>query len=418
MAGRLRDAKGLFLCQGKSFEYLLKYREVADWIDSYTASNTRRNYLRSLHIICVSSGLTPPELLGDRAVGAVSLEVKSEVRRIAQEFLKRDRPAMARSIVVAAKSFFAAHDKAISFTRKERVAAYRKKAAYQVVPTKEEIYRMADVARKLRDKTLVLCAFQSGVRPSCLLNWTFGMVRKQLCPEIRVPVALKITREMVPKISGYGLDYYWTFVNIEAATALKNYIEARIMKGKKLRDDDPIFVTESSTVKGTRPNLSSYWRIVKRVASRVGIDPKGVWPHCLRKAFRKVLNSADIDEDTREALMGHRIPGSRENYFDRHDLAEVAEKYMRCNFARAIQPREIETLADQLAKLRDENLSRQKEIEELKSKLQEEESKAKARAIPDEVMTKILEDNEVQNLLLRKLKQLRQTSLLQASKAY
>jgi len=418
MVERLRDAKGLFLCQEKSFDCLLRFRVVADWIDSYTASNTRRNYLRALHVICVSSGLTPPELLGDRDDPRVSPEVKSEIRRIAHEFLKRDRPAMARMVIVAARSFFAAHDKVISFTRKERVVAYRKKAGFQVVPTKEEVYRMADVAKKPRDKALVLSAFQSGVRPSCLLNWTLGLVRKQLYPEVRVPIPLKITRTMDPKIAGYGLDYYWTFINIEAANALKYYLDARTAKGEKLRDDNPIFVTDSSTVKGTKPNLSSYWRIIKRLASRVGIDPKGVWPHCLRKAFRKVLNSGDIDEDTREALMGHRIPGSRENYFDRHDLAEVAEKYMRCNFARALQPREIESLADQLAKLRDENLSRQKEMEELKGRLQEEEEKAKARAIPDEIMTKVLEDNEVQELLLRKLKQLRQSSLQQASKAY
>jgi len=120
MVERLRDCRGLFLCQEKSFEYLLKYPVVSDWIDSYTASNTRRNYLRALHVICASSGLNPTQLLGDRDENAVSAEVKSMIRRIAQKFLKRDRPAMARSVVVAAKSFFVAQDKVISFTRKER----------------------------------------------------------------------------------------------------------------------------------------------------------------------------------------------------------------------------------------------------------------------------------------------------------
>jgi len=34
-----------------------------------------------------------------------------------------------------------------------------------------------------------------------------------------------------------------------------------------------------------------------------------------------------MDEDTREALLGPRIPGSRENYFGRHDVEEFAENY-------------------------------------------------------------------------------------------
>jgi len=40
-----------------------------------------------------------------------------------------------------------------------------------------------------------------------------------------------------------------------------------------------------------------------------------------------------MDEDTKEALMGHRLPGSRENYFDSHDLDEIARKYMTADFS-------------------------------------------------------------------------------------
>lgn len=58
----------------------------------------------------------------------------------------------------------------------------------------------------------------------------------------------------------------------------------------------------------------------------------GIWPHCLRKAFRKVLNNSDVDKDTKDALMGHKLPGSRGNYFDSHDVDEIAKKYMRYNF--------------------------------------------------------------------------------------
>ena len=47
------------------------------------------------------------------------------------------------------------------------------------------------------------------------------------------------------------------------------------------------------------------------------------------------MNATDsLDEDTKEALMGHRLPGSRGNYFDYHDLDEVREKYLAVDWSR------------------------------------------------------------------------------------
>jgi hypothetical protein len=74
---------------------------------------------------------------------------------------------------------------------------------------------------------------------------------------------------------------------------------------------------------------------VKRTAKIAGLNPEGIWTHCLRKAFRKVLNNSDLDEDTREAVMGHKLPGSRGSYFDAHDVDEIEKKYLKCNFSRS-----------------------------------------------------------------------------------
>jgi len=80
------------------------------------------------------------------------------------------------------------------------------------------------------------------------------------------------------------------------------------------------------------------WEMVKNVAERAGFDRRSIWVHCLRKSFRKVLNAAQnakvVDEDFKEAVMGHKLPGSRGNYYDYHDVDEAAQKYMRCNFSR------------------------------------------------------------------------------------
>jgi len=77
--------------------------------------------------------------------------------------------------------------------------------------------------------------------------------------------------------------------------------------------------------------------MVKGAARRSGIRPESIWTHCLRKSFRKILNATPaIDEDTKEALMGHKLPGSRGSYFDYHDEDEVMGKYMQADFSRAV----------------------------------------------------------------------------------
>jgi len=59
----------------------------------------------------------------------------------------------------------------------------------------------------------------------------------------------------------------------------------------------------------------------------------------LRKTFRKILDASDIDEDTKEALMGHTLPGSRGSYFDMQDIDEIAAKYLKANFSSRLDVR-------------------------------------------------------------------------------
>jgi len=96
------------------------------------------------------------------------------------------------------------------------------------------------------------------------------------------------------------------------------------------------------------------------------LKAEGIWPHVLRKSFRKVLNRSSLDEDTKEALMGHKLPGSRQNYFDVHDIDEVAQKYMSCDFTRPGSSK-INGMRTELDRIKDENERLRTEIQKLKS---------------------------------------------------
>jgi len=329
-------------------------------VRSYQKAKTREDYARALHTVLKRAKVTPRELL-DLEVG----EARQRVMDVVRDYLDLKRYATARLIQTAAKSFFEFHDKQLTYKRAERIKKIRVKVAIEIIPTKEQVYAMANYIRmktspdRIRTKAIILCLYQSGVRVGCLCKWTIGLVRGQLYPTARVPVYLKITNLMDTKLSGYGLDYYYTFLQREAAEALRDYIDLREKHGDKLKDEDLIFGPARRFAKNKHTEPDRILMLVKAAARAVGLDPKSVWTHTLRKSFRKVLNATpDLDEDTKEALMGHSLPGSRGNYFDLHDIDEIAGKYMKANFSpetgngriRVVEG-ELQTMRERLAKL-------------------------------------------------------------------
>jgi len=306
---------------------------VSGWISVYRSENTRDDRLRSLNVLCVRSGLSPRQLLD-----LDSDEARRVVMNVVQEYLEEDKLVSARRIQLLVKSFFEYHDRSIKFKRLDRIKYVRKKVALEIIPSKGQIYAMAEAYKKqgkvrLRNRAVLLCLFHSGVRVNCVLKWRVGMVRDQLYSEIKIPVRLKITNQIDTKLSGCGLSYYYTFLQAEAAQALQDYLDYRIGQETDVQNDDFIFKPILPRAQRKRMNQITVLGLVKRSAKRTGFDPRRVWTHAIRKSFRKVLNASPIDEDTKEALMGHRLPGSRENYFDSHDLDEIARKYMTADFS-------------------------------------------------------------------------------------
>jgi hypothetical protein len=73
--------------------------------------------------------------------------------------------------------------------------------------------------------------------------------------------------------------------------------------------------------------------MVKVVSGRAGMNGEKIWAYVLRKAFAKVLRtSPSMDDETKEALMGHKLRGSQGNYFDYHDVILVAKLYNECDW--------------------------------------------------------------------------------------
>lgn len=316
-------------------EFMNSNPRVREWLGN-RPKGTRIVYGLALARFCKFSHITPEQFQ--------SMDRK-QARDIAWSYVKTlfDRPSVANVVISALKSFYRNHDgEKLPFDSHRGGKHYfnylrRKKAAYEHVPTKKEVYEIVDMATSLRDRAILLILFQSGMRVNAVCRLTCGMVRRQL-QENKVPLRLRITDEIDTKLQGYSIAFYDTFLQKEAVGALKKYCE---LKHQNSNDDTPLFLNRN----GEPMTPVLIWANFKKNVRKSGLDPKTIWIHTIRKAFKRVVRHAPIDDDDfKEAIMGHVIPGSRENYFSRNDIEEIEAEYMKIDFSREGKGADLEPL--------------------------------------------------------------------------
>ena len=219
---------------------------------------------------------------------------------------------------------------------------WRKNRKAEHVPTKEEVYKIAEHC-DARGKAIILCAFQSGLRNSAIRALCHGDIKEQLDTG-KVPIRIHVNsefRQRVPQACKENAEHY-TFFGKEAAQALKDYTDWRVTKYGKIDEDEPLFTPYEtlSQPKSRKNTLSedSLQRLIKRAAKRTKIkDWRNIRFHSLRKSFRAVLDAGYVDggqmaENDKEYLMGHTHSSSKEPYHNTNaDILE--QRYMKLDWS-------------------------------------------------------------------------------------
>ncbi|MEM1554851.1 MAG: tyrosine-type recombinase/integrase, partial [Thermoproteota archaeon] len=317
---------------------------------------TKRTYLSIIANLCNRVKVNPDELIRLK---------KEDVEKIIQEYCDElnGRSCSRRyinGIIHVMRSFFKANGIDITLEGYYTPSRYRKRPEY--IPTKEEVYAMADCAGSLRNRAIILFLFSTGLRVSTLIALTYGDIKDDLekgYSIIRVPVYPEM-KKRVPGACKNNVPYY-TFACEEAVKALRLYLRERIEKYGSIEPYEPLFCSEYNQISFQERRLKfmtprEVQRIIKDAARKAGIaNWMYVTPHSLRKTYESMLRSelidgGRLDVKTQEFLMGHILPGSQDAYYDKTKCEQLRLEYARINFGRKVVENKFSLLETALTK--------------------------------------------------------------------
>jgi site-specific recombinase XerD len=343
--------------------FMQQHQIVKDWMLN-KPEGTIEHYVSSLYIFSQETGISP-----ETFQAMERLKARDAVWNYIKPFVGV-KNAKAKNFLAALKCFYRNKDgETLPFDSrrggKHYIPKRRVKAAIEYVPNKSEMYLIIEGAHTVRDKALLLFLFQSGVRVNAIEHLKFKHVKNQLYPEAKIPLTLKITDDIDTKLRGYDLPFYYTFLQGEAVETLKTYCDKFHSNGEG-DVNAPLFYSKL----GNSLDQSSVWEIVKKCTKRAGLDPSTIWTHTVRRAFKDVVRKSSLDGDFKEAIMGHRLEGSQENYFSRNRPDDVAKEYMRINFSRSVPKSRMEQMEKELN-------TKDAELKELKERMMKLENISK-----------------------------------------
>jgi integrase len=309
------------------------------------SEGTRKLYLWHLYKFCKFTSSTPAQLVRMKRD-----TVEGAVQRYADSLTANSSRAYANIAIAALKAFFLVNG--FKRNRALEIQSYyqppRQRLTREYIPTKAEIYRMADSACSLRDRSIILMLYSSGLRNSTLRALRVRDVKEELLAGrdiIMIPV-YPAMKQVDPNACKGNIPYY-TFLCEEGTQALRLYLEDRKERLGGISDEEPLFCTEYNQIERVerrkRPITSRELQILTKLAARRGglTEWALVHPHALRKSYETILRSqlidgSNMDVKTQEFLMGHVLPGSQDNYYDYSKIEAMRVLYSNLRFGRAV----------------------------------------------------------------------------------
>lgn len=246
------------------------------------------------------------------------------------------------------KTFFSCNGFSDQNSKALRLKSYyqlpRVRNVPEYVPTLEEALLMAERSGSKRNRALVLTTVTTGLRNTALRAIQIGDVRKELEQGLEV-IMLSVDPSWNLRVSGADKNNipFYVFLPSITIAAIKDWLKERKQMFGTYDDGDPLFCSTFNGVpieergqKLLSMEVVNY--VLRRSAYLASIEKWSlVHAHAMRRVFRDVLRSRLVDgdrmdKDDQEFLMGHRLPGSQDHYYDPTKIEKLRSLYSKLNF--------------------------------------------------------------------------------------
>jgi hypothetical protein len=203
---------------------------------------------------------------------------------------------------------------------------------------------MADRSGSKRDRAIILTLIATGLRNSALRAIRVGDILPELREGKKV-LLLKLEPKWNDRIPGACKNSipYSTFVARVATEAIESMLAEREATFGSYSPEEPLFISNYNQISPLQRRMKNLTKeelevIVKKAAQAADIPEwKNVHVHTMRKVFESVLRSpladgTQMDHKDQEFLMGHLLPGSQDNYYDRTKTEKLRELYSKLVF--------------------------------------------------------------------------------------
>lgn len=321
---------------------------------------SRKAYLNRLYLLCVQTKMTPDQL--------ISLS-KKRIERLVQDHVdmyndSKHSIRYLNNILALLNGFFQSNgfkkSRALDVESFYMPARYRKTGEY--IPTKNELFQMADSACSLRDRAIILTLYSSSFRNSTLRALLVKDVEEELLKghcNIRLPCYPEM--KLIDPYACKGNIPFFTFTCDEATQAIKLYLRERKAKYDAILGSEPLFTSDYNQIDKEERRLKvissrQLQLIVKSCAQKAGLPQWHlVKPHCIRKASETVYHSELVgggllDPKIQRFFMGHVLPGSEDTYFDKTKIETLRAQFAKLNFGRTIIENKFKVLKTAVAR--------------------------------------------------------------------
>lgn len=374
------------------------------WMSSISKESTRRGYKVCFRRYATFTGLSASKLIDE------ALEDSKRDEREKKDIVKTRLLGFYDSLrkeglslhycntsVQSIRSFYQTYNITVRLKGRSKLPRVKSKNRRLKI-TPQILKSLMDNTKSLRDRSILLILFQSGLDASSLCSLKYGDIVECLTEDFSPPLKIDVRR---PKTQ---VDFY-TFIGKDSIEALKIYIHDLESKGFKFSENTPLFLKEGSQLnkfEKITPNLIQF--SFRELSKKLGYmnddkDRNIMSPHSFRESFSSILLNNNVPDSIVDFLLGHSI-GTMSEAYKKTDFEKLREMYIQIEPKLSIgngnnNHTRIETLENTIIQLQKDSLAYKTTSETLTKKLVElEENWQKATERADHILELINTRNE------------------------